>query len=363
MLRPTQVVFGFLLFISIIAGGAMLFPSEPPDVPAPASVSSGDNPPTLKDQTKTLESIDKATQAISSRLDAIEKLLKTPGNGTPPPSSITSGGNGSVALSGEMRGLIALTITGLISGLASVVFWVQGKKGLATTAGLVFALSGLTLFKINFDKLASFDISFPNSDGVPTEQSITIYLPEIQTRRAALDCGMQNAEDKPGMLNANDERSENSFRIGPFPDGLATPKAAKRDNPKQADAIFELLKVKINAVADKLASDMRANHDDRLVAVLLIGSADKRALGTTKEIYASNAGLGHARAIWVAEELQKPKGSNPGPEGDNPLLKTIPIITLNSGPSLFDITAEKSASEQLAPDRSVQVCALWEKKL
>jgi hypothetical protein len=84
MLRPTQVVFGFLLFISIIAGGVMLFPSEQPDVPAPPGESPHFNPITPKDKTQTQQFAQEA-QTIIRHLKAIEMLL-TPDNNAPSPT-------------------------------------------------------------------------------------------------------------------------------------------------------------------------------------------------------------------------------------------------------------------------------------
>jgi hypothetical protein len=84
MLRPTQVVFGFLLFISIIAGGVMLFPSEQPDVPAPLGESPHITPITPKDKTQTQQFAQEA-QTIIRHLKAIEMLL-TPDNNAPSPT-------------------------------------------------------------------------------------------------------------------------------------------------------------------------------------------------------------------------------------------------------------------------------------
>jgi hypothetical protein len=406
MLKPTQVVFGFLLFISIIAGGVMLFPFEQSDVPASPIESPNDHPTqTPNDQTKLQQSITDATQKIISRLEAIERLLKPDNNSpsstkniqtiadklstietllkpdnnapptaknvreivdrlstieallkppeNPPPSlQISSNGSSSATFTYGMKFILALIVLTVTSGFASIVFLLQNNMQKVRAAGSLFALSGLTLFAftVRIDKFVNLELSIPQQPGsvsIPAEQSITIHLPEIQTARIGLDCGDQS----------------HSFRIGPFPDGLAAREDMKGATPEQVQAKFGPLDNQIEQVFDKLVPSTAANQDikDQLITVLLIGSADKRSVVSTKEAYASNEGLAQARAIWVLRELR-----NLETQKNNTFLKTIPIITLNSGPSLYPPLYHVKAGDAaalLALDRAVQVCALWEKKL
>jgi hypothetical protein len=375
MLRPTQVVFGFLLFISIIAGGVMLFPSEQPDVPAPPRESPYINPITPKDKTQT-QQFAQETQTIIRHLKAIEMLL-TPDNNAPsptkniqtiadklstietllkppesllPPSKIPSV---SVALPHGLIISVALIVS--IAAFAPVLVMYLLRNFSTTkvvSAGLITgltAVSGLTLFTAKIDKIFSFEFSLsPQRESVnlPTEQSITLHLPEFQTTETELDCGKQIVDNYP---------FSNPFRIGPFPDGLASTAEIKGTPSENVRESFEQLEGKIESVISVLAQDPEKtqNHKDEksLIAVLLIGSADKRTLVGTIESYRSNVGLAQARAEWVHKILE-----------NNAILRAKPIITLNSGPSLSLITVAND-SEKLALDRAVQVCALWQKKL
>jgi hypothetical protein len=293
-----------------------------------------------------LSSTAKNVQTIADELSTIQTLLKPPER---PPSSpqIASTEAGSVALTNGMKFLIALIVLTVTSGLAFAVLSLKEDTREAKIAGTLFALSGVTLlaFTVKIDKLVNFEFSLPHqreSTGIPAEQSITIYLPEIQMTRTVLDCGKKDVGD-------------NSYRIWPFPDGLATIKEVKGTPSTDVRKNFEELEGKIDRVVHDLAQDQEANQDERdknsLIAVLLIGSADKRALGATKESYSNNVGLAQARAEWVQQKLE-----------GNAVLQTKPIITLNSGPSL-SLIAVANDSAKLAVDRAVQVCAIWEKKL
>lgn len=199
------------------------------------------------------------------------------------------------------------------------------------------------MFTAKIDKLFTFDISLhPNFErATPSQQSITISLPESQSKQVELYC------DEPKNDN------NNNLRVWPFPDGLATRSEAKKLALQNVSAEFDKLKIKIGQIITFLAppdvSEKSKIH--RNIAILLIGSADKRFLDSTKESYASNTGLAHARAEWVMGKLAK-----------NPLLKELPMITLNSGPSLA-LVSVGNESEKLALDRAVQVCVLRENSL
>lgn len=84
----------------------------------------------------------------------------------------------------------------------------------------------------------------------------------------------------------------------------------------------------------------------QLVAVILVGSADKQPLrGSMKASYDSNAGLAQARAKWVQERLAEGYGDN-----------VRPVIVLSTGPSFI---GHNVPEEKLALDRSVLMCAVW----
>jgi hypothetical protein len=399
-----RAVLAFLLFTGIIACGIMLFPSESPNpqpVPEPPRVSPDDSlTQALKDQTKIQQSIADATQKIISHLEAIEALLKPDNNASSPtkniqsttdklsteerssslgenvktivdrlssiegmlahstatssPSSISSEGNGSGSVSlappstkslfglGVTVASLAATIVGF--GLALVyLFGGNSRKeaGIAAAcgiAGIIGTVTVPTLFGTKIEKLFSFEFSLPkeiNISGTSSEQSITIYVPEIAAARIELECA--NAEGK--------------FEVGPFPDGFATRDEMKAVLPDQADKEFGPLKDKTDHIIAILTSNRSQNEGKReLVTVLVIGSADKRGLVSTKQLYGSNDGLAQGRARWVQQQMQA-----------NAVLQSIPTITLNSGASLFTVAAGNS-SEHLAPDRSVQVCGLWQHK-
>jgi hypothetical protein len=84
-----------------------------------------------------------------------------------------------------------------------------------------------------------------------------------------------------------------------------------------------------------------AKKAERVIAVLLIGSADKRALTPkTAKTYTSNLGLAEARVEFVQSELK-------------PLLGTADFIRSFRGPTK---TADNASAEDLKEDRSVEIC-------
>jgi hypothetical protein len=122
-------------------------------------------------------------------------------------------------------------------------------------------------------------------------------------------------------------------RVGPF--GIGTITLDENDTKKLttfAKSLKELTKDKSN----------------RLTAIVLIGSADKRPLKPkTASLYSSNAGLAQARIAVVRKAL---KG-----ESD-----TLPrIMEFYAGPEMTDA---KLPSDALSSDRSVKICLLWDRK-
>ncbi len=105
----------------------------------------------------------------------------------------------------------------------------------------------------------------------------------------------------------------------------------------------DLLLAKIDATARELK---QRNSGGRLVALFFVGSADKRSLkNASLKIYGSNAGLAHARAKWVRDELRTRYA------GDLPQ-----TMLLSNGPNFVGANIPPEA---LTKDRSVQICELW----
>lgn len=133
---------------------------------------------------------------------------------------------------------------------------------------------------------------------------------------------------------------KNDRRVGPFDDGAVT--LNSDDGRNSLDAIIKDLK-------QQLAPAPANVKPDRLTAIILIGSADKRSLKPkTVALYSSNAGLAQARVGVVKEALDKVFEPN-----------SPPIIESYAGPVQ---TSAAAAQADLAGDRSVQVCMLWDRK-
>jgi hypothetical protein len=310
-------------------------------------LSASDRSPSLEENVKTMV----------DRLSSIEGLLARP-TATPSLSSVSTEDNGSGSVFGSPPSTTSLLALGFIVASLAVTFVGFGlalvylfddyypKKravyaaacGLVGIVGAIGTVKVPTLFGARIEKLFSFEFSLPkeiNISGTSSEQSITIYVPEIAAAQIELECA--NAEGK--------------FQIGPFPDGFASRDEMKAVLPDQADKEFDLLNDKINHIIAILTSNRSQNEGKReLVTVLIIGSADKRGLVSTRQLYGSNDGLAQGRARWVQQQMQA-----------NAVLHSIPTVTLNSGASLFNVAAG-NISEHLAPDRSVQVCGLWQHK-
>ena len=97
------------------------------------------------------------------------------------------------------------------------------------------------------------------------------------------------------------------------------------------------------------------DQNRRLISLLLIGSADKRSLYTqsVKRLFGSNTALAQARAEWVRKQLAAARVSQ----------STEAMVALHVGPSILNVISAKDVSRELALDRAVQVCALWDRTI
>jgi hypothetical protein len=81
---------------------------------------------------------------------------------------------------------------------------------------------------------------------------------------------------------------------------------------------------------------------------MLVGSADKRPLtGELLREFGSNAGLAQARARLIRTSLIEDLKMDPG---------KVAILSVYAGPENVGASV---TFQQMALDRSVQVCALW----
>jgi hypothetical protein len=237
----------------------------------------------------------------------------------------------------SIRGIIALVIVaGVLLGLWILLkaFLVEGKlptmkivEGLLLLGVSIFGGNNLktedSLFK-SIDTFFRLDLHWggdatPNKP-VPSEpQQVDIHLNlDLQTGNSpapTMDCG-----------------EGDTFRIGPFDVGGTT--------------LGETEMKKLEKLAETLAAP---KSPGRIVAVMLIGSADKRPLKPkTAEDFSSNQGLAQARAKAVRRVLE------PALARDK-----LPILESYAGPAK---TEAKLSIDDLASDRAVQVCVFWSPK-
>jgi hypothetical protein len=156
----------------------------------------------------------------------------------------------------------------------------------------------------------------------PTEpRDVDVYL-HLDVGRgqdslpAAMDCG-----------------SGEEQQVGPFDSGLVTLTKAKHSANDVAAALLK----------------RAGGKPERLTAIILIGSADKRSLKPqTEAMYSSNAGLAQARIEMVKTALgEKFEKNKP------------PVLEFYAGPAN---TSAKLSDDKLSGDRMVKVCVLWDRK-
>jgi hypothetical protein len=126
----------------------------------------------------------------------------------------------------------------------------------------------------------------------------------------------------------------NAFRIGPFDAGAIT--------------LSEMETTKLAQLAATWAAPQSPGH---IVAIMLIGSADKRSLKPkTAENFNSNQGLAQARIRLVRKILEPALAKDKSP---------TPILESYAGPVN---TGAKLPVGDLASDRAVQICVFWSPK-
>jgi hypothetical protein len=164
----------------------------------------------------------------------------------------------------------------------------------------------------------------------PTEpRDVDVYL--------HLDVG-RGQDSLPATMDCGEGDKQ---RVGPFDGGDVTLTATTATMSGEAVA-KELLK--------------RAGaKPERLSAIILIGSADKRSLKPqTAALYSSNAGLAQARIGVVKDALKSFF------EKEEAFKKSMPqMLAFYAGPTM---TGAKLPIAGLSKDRTVQVCVLWDHK-
>jgi hypothetical protein len=136
-----------------------------------------------------------------------------------------------------------------------------------------------------------------------------------------------------------DVQCPREYKIGPLKDGAT-------DRVESGNESFD------DQIA-RIARDLGSTRQKRrLVALLLVGSADKRPLRPPlAQKFGSNVGLAQVRAKTVRERLETQLGPAPPT-----------VLVLSAGPSLVIMKQNGNDSqfrETLGTDRHVQVCAVW----
>jgi hypothetical protein len=148
------------------------------------------------------------------------------------------------------------------------------------------------------------------------------------------DAGPRGSDGPPGPTLPTELScgTGDSQRIEPFFDGQET--------------LEEAAKIKLKSVVGLLKE--RSQSSD-LLGLVLIGSADKRPLKPKlAQQFGSNVGLAQARIKTVKDELAQTFDPD-----------KFPIMALHAGPSKVGLVLSTS---DLASDRAVQICALWNPK-
>jgi hypothetical protein len=211
-----------------------------------------------------------------------------------------------------------------------------GRITLATIAVefavvMTIQIETLKLFEFRYWRSSAdqtFNITFSGSGSGPGTG------PGSVTAQLDIDCSMaQDRADGPRM------------RIGPFPSGLAN--REDRGLSPAEGKFFDGLEKQVLSAAEKFASS--GKEGERLVALVLVGAADRRNLVSTRKIYGTNHGLAQARSEWVRQELVK-----------HSKLAGTPIVVLSAGPSIFAVVSDQVKDLEL--DRAVQICAFRERR-
>jgi hypothetical protein len=218
----------------------------------------------------------------------------------------------------------AVAIGGFLYFLQSNHFISRKTYGVAAASLAVGSLWGsVTLLKdVSLVKSADSLIKFE----LKTESTSTS---KPQSTDINLDVSVRLADSPAGKMDCGDG---GSMRIGPFGDGTSDLDDDERK--------------KLRDIATSLAADVTGG---RVVAVMLIGSADKRSLTPkTAKNFNSNQGLAQARVAAVRSELEQALKVA--------AVKTLPpILESYAGPTK---TYAGLPITELSVDRAVQVCVL-----
>jgi hypothetical protein len=218
------------------------------------------------------------------------------------------------------RGLVLLFQSIFVDGSIR-----KSAQALALISGSVIGAATLRTefsFAKSIEALIKFDFKPKSSPSTSRSRPVDLHL-HLDIRHGktgnsppnAMDCGEGNAQ-----------------RVEPFNEGKETLEAGGQE--------------KLRSIATALAKRILS---DELIAITLVGSADKRALKPKTAVrFSSNAGLAQARIKTVRDELELVFGRD-----------RIPILAMYSGPAK---TGARLSIDDLASDRAVQVCAFWRPK-
>jgi hypothetical protein len=213
---------------------------------------------------------------------------------------------------------IKKTIEGLVALILIVAPTVGGAK-LGNEFKGEFSLIK-SIEKLNFDFGWRYSPSEPPP--IPESQRFDVHL-HFDARLGSME--------SPSLTNMDCGEGDTQ-RVTPFKDGTATLDPAGQQKLESVVAILEKNKA-----------------SRRLMALMLMGSADKRPLKPkTVELYSTNDGLAQARIKVVRDRLR-----SAFPE-DN-----LQVLEVYTGPAQ---TGAAVTAEGLATDRAVRVCAFWNGK-
>lgn len=214
---------------------------------------------------------------------------------------------------GELLGAAALIALSVFGG-SKLKADLKGELSLVKQMG--------TFFAFNYTSQSSGTPEKSSEPAPSTEpRSVDVYLHlDIERGKDNLPVGLDCGE--------GDEQ-----RVGPFDHGQTT-------IPTGGTQVENVVKFLRKRATEK---------HERITSIILIGSADRRPLKPrTALLYSSNVGLARARVAAVKEKLGEffEKGKPP-------------ILEFYAGPEKTDA---KLPITDIASDRSVKVCILWEGK-
>jgi hypothetical protein len=204
-----------------------------------------------------------------------------------------------------------------------------GAAAALTIPSIFGGLELATHLKVDFALIKNDGGLHPGSERGGSRPPPTSTEPRDVDVYLHLDVG-RGPDALPAAMDCGDDDKQ---QVGPFDVGKVTVPTKNRS----AEAVVAELKARVSG------------KPDRLTAIILIGSADKRSLKPgTAALYSSNAGLARARIEVVKTALGKVFEKN-----------KPPVLQFYAGP---EKTSAKLLPKDLSADRTVQVCVLWDSK-